>query len=293
MKNSINLNYGINVDKMYLKNDYNFFFYNNTKVYIYEVDENNNINEIINLSNKMFKKNIKVNTFILNKNNDYFSHFNSKTYILLKENSLEDISLKSIKTISKNDNKLSNFDIIKEWEKEVNVIEKELLETNDEFLSLKKDIDYYIGIAENAIQMLIKYHKKIINNSIGHRLDYKLFHDNNINNPLLFIRVNEMYDIANYIKYLFFNNKIDYDIIKSIINENNFENNIYLFVNLLYPSVYFDLVKKVLLNKEKEEMIIKYGKFRKKYLSFIKEIQYFMKRKGVKDVELINWLYMN
>ena len=96
-----------------------------------------------------------------------------------------------------------------------------------------------------------------------------------------------MYDVSNYIKYIFLKNEIDYNEVESFfINGSEYEN-IFLFCNLLYPSVYFDLVKKILAGEEEESKIKLFINKIKKYnklLRFCKKIV-----KNNKNIQLINW----
>ena len=72
-----------------------------------------------------------------------------------------------------------------------------------------------------------------------------------------------------------------------LINNNDYEN-IFLFCNLLYPSVYFDLIKKIMIEKEEESKILSIIKLRKKYnkiLIFCKKIV-----KNNINIQLINWI---
>jgi hypothetical protein len=56
----------------------------------------------------------------------------------------------------------------------------------------------------------------------------------------------EVRDIAEYIKTKFFTSYIDFDEIENVLNELNRDNSILLFCRLMYPSYYFDEVKKIM-----------------------------------------------
>ena len=291
MKNYIYKYYNINVDKIY-KDENNYYFYiNDEKIYIviYKDDETK-INTLFKICNDLYYKNIFVNTFILNNANQCYTRYNDCFISLLKVNSEETIF--TFSDISKFFNivvPLDNYDIITEWSNEIDIIEKELLEYNKEFLIIQNSVDYYIGLGENAIQLLsnIKYYVKENNNSIGHKLTFRLFERNTLNNPFMFIKTNKMYDISNYIKNCFFKKEIDYEEIDNILKKLNKYEEIFLFSCLMYPSSYFDLVKKILLREESEEKIQKYIKTQKYYYELL---LYCKNHINNKMINKINWL---
>ena len=291
MKDILYSNYDIRVDEIYIKNNKHFFFINNNKIYIYECskEELDKINKLIIITNELYKI-IKVNTFIKNKNNTFFTKHNENFIVLVKVNNIEnDFDKNDIYKFWNINTNLDNYNIIDEWTKEVDDLENKMIEYNKEFQLIQESINYFIGMAENAIELL-NDNKKIINNyndSIGHKLSYELFNSNSLYNPFTFIKTNKMYDVSNYIKYIFLKNEIDYNEVESFfINGSEYEN-IFLFCNLLYPSVYFDLVKKILAGEEEESKIKLFINKIKKYnklLRFCKKIV-----KNNKNIQLINW----
>ena len=292
MKDFIYLNYNIYVEKIYSKDNKYFFFINDYKIYIKKIkkEEISKIEKLVLLTNNLYSK-IKVNTFLLNNNNKYFTKHNEDFIVLIKVNDSEnDFCLNDLIKFWDINLRIEKFNIIKEWMDEIDDIEKKLIEYNQEFPLIKKSINYYIGMAENALELLNNYKNQIekYNDSIGHKISYRLFEDNNLYDPFIFIKTNKMYDISNYIKFKFLKNNINYNEIESFfINRDNYEN-VFLFCNLLYPSVYFDLIKKIMLEKEKEVKLLSMIKLRKKYnklLIFCKKIV-----KNDKNIKLINWI---
>ena len=292
MKNFILINYNVNVDKIYIKDDTKYFFINNEKVYIFESNlDSKNIDNLVNISNDLFRKGIKVYTFILNNDNKFYTEKDDKKIVLLKVNDFEDkIDLEKISKFKHIQNNLNNINILDEWIREVDDLEKELLDYNKEYQIVQKSINYFIGCAENSIELIDNYKQQINSNndSIGHLVDFKLYNKCILDNPFTFVRINSMYDISNYIKYKFLRNEINYDEIEYIINGNNEYENAFLFASLLYPNVYFDLVKKVLKEEEKENKI----NFFINRISSYKELLIYIQKtiKNVKHIKLIHWL---
>lgn len=259
MKTFIYGNYDIVVEKIYKNgNDY-FFYIGDVKIYIIKYkDDVKQLDNLLQLTNYLYSLNIYVNTFIKNKFGNIYTKKNDYNIILLRENEVNiTTSLLDIEKFFYKKALLKSYNFIEEWTKEIDTIEKELIEYNQEYTIIQNSIDYFIGMAENAVELMNNYavHIEENNDSIGHKLNYKLFENNSLNNPFLFIKVNKMYDISNYIKHQLLYNKIDYDEIKTIINRNSDYEQALLFSCVLYPSPYFDLVKKVLIKEEKEEKI--------------------------------------
>ena len=290
MKDFIYLNYDLYVDKIYFNKRY-FFFASDYKIYIikFNKDSLEGMNKLINLTNNLYTF-IPVNTFLLNKNNEFISKYNDEYILLLRVNNIEkDFELNDIYKFWNINSNLDNYNILDDWMKIIDNLEKKLTTYNKEYPIIQKSVNYFIGLGENAIELLMDYNNQINNNndSIGHKLSYELFNNNDLYDPFLFIKTNKMYDISNYIKYKFLKNEIDYNEIELFFLNGNEYENVFLFSCLLYPSIYFDLVNNILLEKEEEGKIELFIKRRKKYiklLSFCKKIV-----KNNKNIKLINW----
>jgi len=292
MKDYIYLNYNIYVEKIYFSDNRHYFFINDYKIYIIKLknEEISKVEKLIELTNNIYNK-VKVNTFILNNTNKYFTKYDKDYIILMRVNNFEnDFSLNYLYKFWNINSNIDSYNILDSWINEIDNLEKNVVEYNEEFPLIKKSINYYIGMAENAIELLNIYKLEIekYNDSIGHKISYKLFDDNSLFDPFVFIRTNKMYDISNYIKYKFFKNETNYSEIETFLINNNDYENIFLFCNLLYPSVYFDLIKKIMIEKEEESKILSIIKLRKKYnkiLIFCKKIV-----KNNINIQLINWI---
>ena len=167
-----------------------------------------------------------------------------------------------------------------------------MVEFNTEYQLIQSSINYFIGLAENAISLMSNYEQNIIeqNNSIGHKFNYKMYKSCKMGDPFIFIKVNKMYDLANYIKYNFYIKNINYDDINYIINEigNTEYEKVYFFANLLYPNVYFDLIRNILLGNEREEKLNLFLNNIKNYKNLLLNCQNMIK--NVKLIKLITWL---
>ncbi len=259
MKDFINKNYDLCVSKIYsTHNDY-FFFIGNEKIKIIKTKKDEKyLQHLANVSNKLYNDGLSVDTFILNVKNKFCTALDDSFIFLLKVNNFEqEVSLNSLLKYSKYTANLDSIKVIELFESDVDTLEKELMEYNKEYNKIKESINYFIGLAENSIQLLKSYEDSInkLNKCICHKLNYYLFNNNSIDNPLNFVLANRMYDLSNYIKYNFLKGIIAYDEIDFIIESSNQIERVYLFANMLFPSSYFDLVKNILLNNDNEDKI--------------------------------------
>ena len=290
MKNFIFLNYSIVVKKIYFKNNQKFFFSNNEKILIIENNyDEKYIYELFRLSNELFFDGIKVNTFIINNFGRCFSTKNDNKIILLKTNDFNDFSFEKIILFKGRKTNLDNYNILEEWKKEVDLFESEMAEYNKEHSIIKESLDFFIGCAENAIELLNNYKRFIQNNndSIGHRIDYNTFKIS-LDDPFSFIKTNKMFDMANYFKSQLIINKLDYDKIDYVINNNNEYENAFLFANLLFPNLYFSIAKNNILFYKNEEILHNLLNCKNRYINLL---SYCMEKiKNVKDIKFINWI---
>ena len=287
MKNFILLNYNIEVDKIYSDK---YFFVNDEKIYIIRTNKKDKeIDYLAALSNELFLNGIKVNTFIINNEKKYFTKKDNINIVLLRVNEYEnDFNINDIIRFQNINSDLENVNIIDKWSKTIDDLENELVDYNEEYQLIQNSIDYFIGMGENAISLLNNHKDKIVNDSIGHMINYKVFNKCILNNPFNFIKINKMYDIANYIKYKLLTNRIDYDEIDIIINNNSDIENIYLFSCMMFPNIYFDLVNNIIKENETEETLNKIINIIKDHRILLINMQNSMK--NVKDVKLITWL---
>ena len=285
MKKIINNYYNLYPDKIYKKEkNITYFFINNNKFNLVEIDrKKEDIEEQIKISNTLYYKNIKVNTFIKNKKNNFITTINNKNYILLKINEYEEteVQLRDIinfdkSIVQKSGNMRENM--INNWKLRVDLIEKQVIEYNKEFPIIKKSINYFLGLAENAISYAnnIKNEKneKIV---LSHTRLRKKLNIQTIYNPLLFIMDYNSRDVSSYLKMNYVNetNILD-ELEEAIFNKEftAFEINI-LYSRMLYPDYYFDEIEEIIYHRKNEEKIRKIIRNIKKSISLLKFYYFF------------------
>lgn len=295
MKNFINYYYHIYPSKIY---NGEYFFMSKNKVYIKKYKGSmKNLDKLFNISNELYNLGINVDTFILNNNKEYYTKKDDEIIVLLKVNDTEreEIVLEEILLSKYNiDNKLDALNVCDVIKNIVDTLELEMIEYNKEYQLIQNSINYYIGLSENAIQLLndsIKLDNKKY--SICHNIELSNYSKKEIYNPLNFISSNIMFDIANYVKYSFFNNNINYDEIEDIVFSNDYdEYDIRIFYsNLLFPNYYFECIRHILLEEEKEEIIKKYINRVNNYEKFLYECKEIIRKKY--NFLNITWLDKN
>ena len=292
MKNFIKKNYNLNPKKIYKKNNQYFFFSNSEKIYIIKTKKDKNeLNKLFQLSNELYKYNVPVMTFILNNNGEYLCKKDSDSIILLKNNTINDnenITLDDIFKYNINTDIIKEYNIVSEWEKNIDDLENEMTEYNKEFPTIQNSLDYFIGLSENAIQLIKNI--KIINDSLGHNLYLNEYNKDNYNNPLNIIKTNRMYDISKYLKYKFYFDVINYDELYYVIknNINDIDNLIFFFSAMLYQDDYFECVKNILNGISEEKELLIYIKNINKYEELLKYIKDNLH--NIKYIEDITWL---
>lgn len=275
MKNYIYENYGIRISKIY--NDY--FFIGDDKVLIFKTTKDEKyLNKLVDITNYLFEHNIMVNTFLINKKSNFYTKKDDYYIVLLKVNERENkIEYDDIKKYRYIPNDLERIDFKTKFEKEVDLIEK-YAEDNSENKLINDSYNYFIGLCENSIQLLNDY--KNIDYTIIHELN--IYNKNEFNNPFNFIKGNYTYDLANYIKYNFFNNTLNYDelyeILIKVTNEND---QVFLFSCLLFADYYL----KAINNSKKIKFILKNVDNYKDLLIYCKNIY-----KNNVILTSINWL---
>lgn len=305
MKNFIFNNYDIYPDKIYCLNEKTLYFlYNNDMYYIYVTKAHEiNVNIIkvyydligeINLKNPK----IKIKSIIKTKTGEFSCEKNNKIIILFKKESYDNVS--DIITFI-NDYEYSGVlnlpivDLKEKFEKEIDDMETVVADNFAENSLIHKSFNYYVGMAENAVQLLGEYsnssEKCLGLNctffSLGSVVDFNIFN---------FFRANKYYNVAIDIKKKVFDHKLDFsDVDKVIINSS--ENDLlYLFALFLYPIEFFDILKMLFSGGEVSQNIKeKYNIILEKLIDngdyYLKFLNYFRNKcTNFKKIELINWI---
>lgn len=275
MKNMISENYNLFPEKIYKKGNEIYFFVNDDKYVMREYVKKSGIDELLQLSNEMYKK-TKGNSSVLvpGVGNNYVYEYKRKKYILMKVNSIErNILLDDIiyltRSKSENDSTTKNLE---KYKKQIDDIETKLLEFNKEYPKIQQSIDYFIGLSENGIQLLGKLNRQEKNQNEGTIIakieNIDEYNNEELNNPLNMEKNDYELALANYIKYRIYLLHVDYDEMENIFRNDKI-NHLKLYAYLLYQNYYLSDIVKITRNKEEEKIIKKYIDNRKKYSDFL------------------------
>lgn len=265
----LNKYYNLFPDKIFRKNNSFYFFENNEKIVIKTLDsiQIKNISELSDI----LKHDKNLSKIILNNENKEITEYKEKKYILLsvivinRRVYLDDLFLKFENLAMKNADNTDLLDMISK----LVVIEKRMLEFNTEYLELQKLFDYFIGLAENSIQLINKIKFDNLKHVVVNISDIDEYNYEEINNIANLEFGNMEKSISAYIKYKIYMDTLNYDEIYSLIN-NRMLNIELLYAYMLYPNFYFNDVIQIIDNRKKEKCIYKYIKYNNLYIKFMK-----------------------
>lgn len=219
-----------------------------------------------------------------------FEHKNKKMALLMANNS-ENIVLSYrdilIGTIKINDYSLKKYDIYVEWKNNVDDFETKITEFNKEYPLIMKYANYYIGLAENAIQLLGEI-KNISEKGkyLGRIIEENEYNCKNYMNPFTYVETIKLFDVANYFKYKLYIDEIDYEELEKVkdIIEDEEDKKIFIAI-IVYPKEALERMNKILLEQIDEKEMNKYIIKIKKIEDFIKYVQ-----ENLLEVNYIKWL---
>ena len=263
MKNAILYYYNIKPDNLRKKgNSYNFE--NNGNTYILEESKRSKeeIVELFNLSYYLYVNNIYMHQMILNNNNEIITRIDNKDYILMLKynNDINKVNLKDIVFFKLPFNFKYNYIVRNNWRKlwtsKIDNIESQISEHKHKYKMIQKSIDYFIGLAENAIQLLL-YANKEPDLFISYINISKNSSVNELYNPLNMIIDSRVRLLCEYIRGTFFDDNMCEEEIINIINSYNLNRNekILFFSRILFPTFYFEIYEKIILEAKEEKNI--------------------------------------
>lgn len=262
MKNIIEFYYNIKIETLHNKKDYYFFNINNNNFIFKPYYNDERIANTTYILCNMLRSKINIDNIIPNKYNSPITKIENTPYILILNKNKDIISLPSISNISNtpiNNNQIknlerNNWEIL--WGTKIDYYEIQINENHKKYPLIRESFDYFIGLAENAITYLVNT-KLELKPTI---YDNKVTSHNNLYNSLYdpsnIILDHKARDIAEYIKYSFWNNNTNI----FIELEEYFKHNYYseygirvLFSRILYPSFYFDMYDQIIIEKKDEK----------------------------------------
>ena len=241
---------------------------NKSLYYFYPVHyDKNNLYEFYRLNRDIIKINPNSSEIVLNKFGDSVTLFQNKNYVLVRIGinyyvDIDSLDLNKYKLLYRN-----MWDEL--WEKKIDYLEYQYSHIKGKNLELNQYFDFFCGLTENAISLYKSFFSQYGNVSLF--LQHKRYNSFFYNDPFNLVIDYRVRDVAETIKYKFFEDELDNKNIDSYIKHYKFsKSELYLlYVRLLYPSIYFDVYEKI-INSEDEDRDYSstFNKF-SKYLFFI------------------------
>ena len=290
MKNLINYYYNLVLGEFKRVEDYFLFEIDNYKYEFlpFECD--------MKIFQKIYATLINNNNYchevIINKQNSIVTFYDNRPYVLLKKNfyiegnvTFDDIL--NYDTITYESKELNWKNL---WKDKIDYYEYQISQLGFKYKILRSSISYYIGLSENAIDLLnyvdssgVKFyfcHRRVVcNDSVD-----------NLFNPLNIIIDSRTRDIAEFLKCNYVNNVLNINEVIAHLEKVDLDYNesILLMARFLYPSYYFDLYDMIIQDKLTERKIEGYIKKNVYYETFLKQVYKYLKYKY--NIPEIEWL---
>ncbi len=301
MKESIEYYYNLTIDELFIEKDvYHFKLENRDFYFNYFSRDVKDLEDIIKCNIELKNHGINTHIILKNINNDYLTKIEDQNYILIEViNKGEIISISDIIDYNRKFILIDSSNLYRNnwsylWQTKIDYIESQLKEIKTNII-IENSIDYYIGLAENAIYYVNMIEKKypisnldkiVLSRKRIYFPNYKL----NYLNPLSFIFDLEVRDVAEYIKSYFFageNAMVELETFLKSTHLTTYSYNM-LFARLLYPSYYFDIYEKIVNTNEKSEKILKVISLNEEYEKFLKKAYELISKYA--PLENIEWL---
>lgn len=303
MKNIIAYYYSFHPSNIYYHDD-NYFFSYLDENYVLSLFKRpvSDASILYDLNKKMLEKNILMHEIIINNENNIITYVNNKPYIMMKMYMNKEAKVTLLDICHINNNSLDieiNKSIVRNnwpdlWESKNDYMEMQINEIGKKYPVLSLYINYYIGLAENAI-MYVKNallgeedaylsvcHKRVSSKDTL----YSLY------NPINLVFDYRVRDSAEYIKSSFFNNKDVKEILYEYFKYNNlsYKEALIFYARLLYPTYFFDIEDNVVDGNIKEEKIEKIISMQNEYEKFLFDVHIFLTNLYNRYFPKVDWI---
>lgn len=292
MKNIIEYFYNLKIDTLHKNaSRYEFEIKGNFFYLVLSTRYEIELEEIENL----IKNDLNFEHIVSNINSKLITNINGREYLLIKANnrkiSIENELLNYYKVLLPVQlySNIDRTNWVYLWSKKIDYIEYQKKHLKGEYPLLEESINYFIGMAENAI-MYVRNYLKRDNTSDDIVLSHKRIINKNFNSPVNLIVDHRSRDIAEYLKYLFFTNNYDYIKISSYLQKLNLNNDMYklLYGRMLFPTFYFDKYDDIVNKNTPEKEILTIIKKVEAYEDFLKNIYSIISQNVA--IKKVDWL---
>ena len=236
------LMYNYNFKDISIYNQKNGTIIDDEKGYRYLLREVSSRDELLEIYNLLIQNNVYkyYNKIVFTKNNDIVSNYKGKYFVLLllqHSNVINHnrIYLKPINYLS------SRYNWIDMWINKNNYYYDKWNILRRKYSIIDDSFDYFFYLAENSIYYLL--YSEVDLNVYRPSFTYKRYIQEEFLNPTNIIVDGVERDVGEYLKYIFLNNKYNFDCIDSIFRKNKYSNNQYIkiYARVMYPNYYFDM----------------------------------------------------
>ena len=292
MKNIIEYFYNLKIDTLHKNRNRYEFEINKNRYYLFLAYRyEKELEQIENL----IKDNKNFDQIIRNINSKLMTNINGKNYLLLeksnKKTAIEDELLNYYKVLlpSQLYFNIDRTDWVYLWSEKIDYIEYQKIHLKGEYPLLEESINYFIGMAENAI-MYVRNCFKEDNNLDDIVLSHKRIISKEFNSPINLIVDHRSRDISEYLKYLFFTNDYDYIKINQYLQKLNLNSYMYklLYGRMLFPTFYFDKYDDIVNKNKSEKEILTILKKVEAYEDFLKNIYLIINQNTA--IKKVDWL---
>ena len=292
MKNIIEYFYNLKIDTLHKnRNRYEFEINKNRYYLVLAYRYEKELEQIENL----IKDNKNFDQIIRNINSKLMTNINGKNYLLLeksnKKTAIEDELLNYYKVLlpSQLYFNIDRTDWVYLWSEKIDYIEYQKIHLKGEYPLLEESINYFIGMAENAI-MYVRNCFKEDNNLDDIVLSHKRIISKEFNSPINLIVDHRSRDISEYLKYLFFTNDYDYIKINQYLQKLNLNSYMYklLYGRMLFPTFYFDKYDDIVNKNKSEKEILTILKKVEAYEDILKNIYLIINQNTA--IKKVDWL---
>lgn len=259
MKNVLYNYYDILVDELN-KSDNNYFFYFNNELFLFYLVLND-VNLVENIYKYIVENNIESFNIILNKEGNLFSDVDKKKYVLLRVKGIlkYEVKFDEFKYYPVNSNGV-NWGTL--WSERLDYYEVQIRELGIKYQTVLNSFGMFSGLAENAILYFNMTMEKFgdLESNVGivhNRVKYPCYLIDYYN-PVNFVIDYSVRDIGEYIKSYIISDDFDFNNVITLVNRmylNDLMFNL-LYARLLYPTFYFDVFDKIILEDGKDSDIV-------------------------------------
>ena len=165
----------------------------------------------------MLNNNVRINKIVFNIYNEPLTFYENNYYVLIKvDYRFSDISFKFLKApIDKSYEKLYRNAWGYLWSSKIDYVEYQMEHFKNKYPLLLESINYYIGLAENAIM----YFNMLKLDNVPLYINHRRMRESDLYNPTELVIDYKVRDLCGNIKRMFFTRKMTvYDIKKYILS---------------------------------------------------------------------------